>query len=489
MKLPVVGPAYQDSATDVNNQRCVNMFVATSGPEGRGEIVLVPTAGMDLIEDFGGGNPIRCLTAVGDYLYIVAGNSVIQAEINPITRVATYSTIGTMITESGSVYAAVNPTQIMWVDGSADGWIYTIGTGVFEKINDVDADFPGGVQCLFLDGYFIVNQPDSGKFFVSALNDGRSWDPLDVATAENSTDNLIGMGASKGDLWLFGEKSVEIWYNAANPTGSPFSARDGLAIQTGCGAASSIVAIDDLLIWLDNRGYIVQSAISPFVRSNNSGYDLQIISTEALTAAIKGYALTTDAVAFGYNDRGHLMYQITFPTAQKTWVYDYTSKMWHERSYYSQYADREEEHLAQYGTVYKSITIAGGHRGGKIYAMDPEVYTDDGEIIRRIRVTSPQNIETWLFAIDQLELRMESGTAPQSGTYTDPQITMRYSIDGGHTWSYHLSRSIGAAGQYAKMISWNRLGIGREWMFEFTVSAPIKFKIIDAHVRISKEEL
>lgn len=494
MKLNLCGPSYKHPSIDVNNQRCINMFPVSAGPNGRGasnpnnkeKWVLMSTAGLSLLVDLG-TNPVRAMKTFYDSTYVVTGSSVYKLTVNSITKTATSSLIGTMTSSSGTVYMAANPTQIMIVDGTTKGYIYTPGSGVFQEITASDADFTGGGQVVFNHGYFIVNDPDTGLFYFSALNNGLSWDPLDVGTAESSTDNIVGMGISKGELWVIGEESTEIWYDAGNAApGSPFSTRVGLEIQIGCGAADSIVEFNDLLIWLDNRGYIVQSAVSPFIRSNNSGYDLQIISDEAITSEILSYETRSDAIAMAYNDRGHLMYQITFPSAQKTWVYDYTTKAWHEREYFDDYVEDLRHHLGQFCCQSGTLTLMAGIRDGKVYLSSSDYLDDNGVLIRAKRV-SPlfyDEEDFRLVAIDRLDLRM----GIPNTIADDEQISLRYSIDGGHTWSQYLSRSICPNDRFGDPITWNRLGNGREWIFELTVASNVPWSIIDATVRPSELE-
>ncbi len=62
----------------------------------------------------------------------------------------------------------------------------------------------------------------------------------------------------------------------------------------------------------------------------------------------------------------------------------------------------------------------------------------------------------------------------------DPQITMRYSDDGGKTWSNTFSRSMGRMGEYSARIYWNRLGTGRDRVFEFTGSDAVKVVLTGA---------
>ncbi len=488
MKLPICGPSYKHVSIDVNNQRCLNLFPVSAGPDGRGETVLLPTPGVLEVADLSVSNGIRQLKTVGSSVYVVVGPSVYKLELNYVTRTVTNTTLlGSIGTSVGTVYIDANPAQVIFVDGSTEGYIYTVSSGSFAAI--ADTDFIGGTQVKFIDSYFVVNQPNTGVLQFSDQNDGTVWDAADVGTAESNTDNIIGLGVSKGELWVFGTRTTEIWYNAGNLTGAPFSPRDGLEIQIGCGAADSIVEIDDLLIWLDNRGFIVQSAVSPFIRSNNSGYDLKIISDEALTADILSYERRDDAIACSYNYKGHLMYQISFPTAKKTWVFDYTTKAWHERSYYNSFVQEHEHHLFQYATILDSLHIVAGIRNGKVYLSDERYLDDNGEDIRRIRST-PISYDPELYklvAIDSLDIRLETGRAEP--TDREPQVSMRYSHDGGHTWSDYMNRSFGAIGEYAKPIRWNRLGIGREWMFEFSIVEPVKFSIIDANVSHTDVEI
>ena len=485
MKLPINGPAYQHYVPDANTQRCLNWFLAPAGEGGIGDNVLVQTEGLSLLEDLG-GNPMRCLETVGDYVYTVVGSSVYRLDINDGTETCDALLIGTLGTSSGNVSMASNPTQIMWVDGSTTGYIYTIASGVFETINSVDADFPGGGQVAFLGGYFITFVPGTATLWASALNNGKNWDPLDVATAESNTDPIVGLRVSKGDLWVIGTRTTEIWYNAGNPTGFPLSPRTGLELQIGCTSPWSIVQINDLLMWVDNRGYVVKSNVSPFVRSSNSGYTLDIVSTEVLSAEWLAYYRLDDAIAMTYNTRGHLMYQVTFPTAKKTWVYDYSTQVWHERSYYSVYETTHQHHLAQFYTRFGRLHLVGGLRNGKLYMSKPTYYTDNEAPIYRVRTTSPQREEkdAALIGVSSLELRLLSGYAPQG---TNPQMVLRYSNNGGHTWSSALPRSIGRTGEYAKSITWNRLGTAREWVLEFTMSDAVNCSILSGTVQTTLE--
>ncbi len=477
--IPLINPSIKSESVDASYQRCLNMYMVAAGDSARSKNVLMPTSGLIEIVDLGGA-ACRGIITVGDYTYVVRDSDVYRLVINTYTRTATATLLGTIGTASGVVKFASNPTQIILVDGSTIGYIITISTGSLAAI--ADADFVGGSSVTFCDGYFFYNQPNTAYLRCSASNDGTSWDATDVATVESKPDNLVGLAVNKGEIWAFGSDTVEVWYDAANAVGLPFSPRIGSEIDIGCASLGSIVEMNNAIIWLDSRGYVVQSQISAYIRNQSSGYDLQIISTESLQSEMATYAVISDAVATSYLERGHLIYQITFPTEHKTWCYDCTTGTWFERGTYSEFYGEIREHLVQYCTRYNNNNICCGNLSGKIYIMSGDLYDDNGLAIRRIHVSAPIHSESRAIAVSSLILRMGSGMATVTGDGSTPQVSLRYSNDGSHTWSDYLARDMGDIGEYGRPISWNRLGIAREWVFELTITEPIMFSIIEGSI-------
>lgn len=472
MELKITGPAYEHSSLDVNRQKCVNMFPTQGDLENQAVSALLPTAGLHLLGEIGSVEAIRAVIRFDAFLYIVADDKFYKMTFNEEALSATFSELGTLSTRSGVVSWARNPTQIMLVDGSPYGYIHTVSTDTFQAI--ADNDFTGGSTVVFMDGYFVYNTPNASTMFTTAVNDGTVVSALDVATAEGSPDKLVGLAVDKRELWAFGEKSVEIWYNSANPTGFPFTRREGAFIDQGCGAKHSILNFDNTLMWLDDRGYIVRA----------NGYQPQVVSSEAISQEIRSYSKIDDAVAYKHTDRGHLFYVITFPTANKTWAYDATTGAWHERAFFGQ-NDSFERDLVSSHVNYNQFDIVGSRSSGKVFLLGEKYYTHGDDPIHRVRVTQHERMELQQIGIPSLELHMEAGKGNITGAGSDPQVMMRYSNDGGYTWSHELWRSSGKIGEYAKRIRWNRLGTAREWLFEFRIVEPIEFALISAYIEIS----
>lgn len=91
----------------------------------------------------------------------------------------------------------------------------------------------------------------------------------------------------------------------------------------------------------------------------------------------------------------------------------------------------------------------------------------------------------WLYYA-LLELDIESGVGLESGQGSDPQIMLRWSDDGGHTWSNEHWVSAGKIGKYQQRAIWNKLGRARDRVFEISMSDPVKWVIIGARLNITK---
>jgi hypothetical protein len=69
-----------------------------------------------------------------------------------------------------------------------------------------------------------------------------------------------------------------------------------------------------------------------------------------------------------------------------------------------------------------------------------------------------------------------------------PQVMLRWSDDGGHTWSNSYARDCGQAGAYNTRVKWDRLGQSRDRVYEISMSDPIPWRIVDAYLFTSPED-
>src|SRR5215469_18794550 len=101
----------------------------------------------------------------------------------------------------------------------------------------------------FMDGYFLVLINNSRAFQISALEDGTSWDPLDVGERSEGSDNVQAMKRNHREIWFMGTKTTEVWYDSGDPD-FPFAPIQGVFIEQGCaGSGFTLQRLDNTLIW------------------------------------------------------------------------------------------------------------------------------------------------------------------------------------------------------------------------------------------------
>jgi len=328
----------------------------------------------------------------------------------------------------------------------------------------------------------VFNEPDSQKVWVTSLLDGLSVDPLDFASTEGSPDGLVAINVDHREAWMFGTDSIEVWYDAGLAD-FPLTRIQGAFNEIGCVAAFSVAKLDNGLFWLgtDARGQGI------VYRAN--GYTGQRVSTHAIEYAIAQYRDISDAVAYTYQQEGHAFYVLTFPTGNATWVYDVATQAWHERAGW--YNGSFTRHRSNCQCNYEGNTIVGDFENGNIYKMTLNVYADNDQPQKWLRswraLPSGQN-NLKRTAHHSLQLDCESGTGLANGQGDDPQVMLRWSDDGGHTWSNEHWSPMGKIGAYYQRVFWRRLGMTlklRDRVYEVSGTDPVKVAIMGAELILS----
>ena len=472
MKTPILGSAYVARSVNAADNRMVNLFPEVIPEGGKESGFLQRAPGMRTLATVGTG-PIRGLWSFGGSLYVVSATQLYKVNSSYVPTL-----IGS-VSGSGPVSMSDNGTQL-FIACNGPSYIYNASTSAFAQITD--PDFPGAVTVGYLDGSFVFIQPNSQLVWVTSLLDGTSIDPLDFASAEGAPDGLVSMIVDHREVWLYGNNSVEVWYDSGGAD-FPLSRIQGAFNEIGCAATYSVAKLDNGLFWLaaDARG---QGMV---YRAN--GYTGQRISTHAVEWQIQQYGTISDAIAYTYQQDGHSFYVLTFPTAGKTWVYDVSTQAWHERAGFD--SGSFTRHRSNCQAAFNNEIIVGDFETADIYAFDMEVFADGGNIQKWLRswraIPSGQNTLKRT-AHHSLQLDCETGAFFDPGLMainSQPQIMLRWSDDGGHTWSNEHWQSTGAYGDYKKRVYWRRLGMTlklRDRVYEISGTDPVKVEILGAEL-------
>jgi hypothetical protein len=501
MKTPILGSSYVARSTNAADSRMVNLYPEINAEGGKEAAFLNRTPGLELIISAGEG-PVRGMWAFGGYGYIVSGVKLFKVDTNwQFRQIGVVDGLGpvSMVDNGVQLFIACNPS----------GFIYDSQTDIFSPI--ADPDFPGAVTVGFLDGYFVFNEPNSQRIWVTALQNGLLVDPLDFASAEGSPDDLLSLIVDHREVWLFGTNTVEVWYNAGLPD-FPLARIQGAFNEIGCAAAYSVAKADNGLFWLgaDARGNGIVY--------RSKGYAGERISTHAIEWQIQQYAIISDAIGYTYQQDGHTFYVLTFPSANATWVYDVATQAWHERAAWED--DQFKRHRSNCQMTYNEKILVGDYENGNVYAFNLDVYTDNGAVQKWLRSwralpTGANNLKRT--AQHTLQLDCKSGVGLNGSAFFDPddlliteddnniiteagdkiaivvdyvrganpRAMLRWSDDGGNTWSNEHWKTLGRIGAYGYRVFWRRLGMTmkiRDRVYEISGTDPVEIVINGAEL-------
>src|SRR5262249_2874243 len=330
-------------------------------------------------------------------------------------------------------------------------------------------------QVGMLDGFFIAFDPTTGRMYLSNNADGLTWDPTQFAQRSAAADSWRAMIVVPPDVWLIGQRSGDVWYDAGNFP-FPLAPRQGLTYKYGIIAPHSLAAIGSSVFWIS------QNELGAGIVVRTVGYQPQRISTFAVENALMRYtrdSRISDAEALVYQGQGHEYYVLSFPTANATWCYDATVNKWHQRGYWNVPANQFDIWKPRVACSVEGQRLTGDRTSATIAKMDIAYGTElDGSAIRRVRRTPGMFSQLRQLPIRVLEAYLENRLGLQSGQGSDPIGMWRSSNDGGRTWGNERRGQSGRVGQYRTRVRFWRMGLPRDRVDECSVSDPIPWRVL-----------
>jgi len=357
----------------------------------------------------------------------------------------------------------------------------------FSVLPATDGAFTGASSVDVVDNYFVYNRPHTQQYASSDLLSPITYG-LAFASKFTGPDDLVSLIVDHGQIYLLGEKTSEVWADVGTFP-FPFQRIPGASSQHGIAAEFSMARFGNSFAYVsrNDRGQAV------VVQMN--GYFPQRISTHAVENTLVNQNIS-DAVAYTYQLEGHECYVVTFPSLELTWVYDGSTQMWHKWLWCDN-QNNYKRHRSNCSAFFQGQVLVGDYENGQIYRLDPNNYTDNGQHIRRMRRCPHLVADFQRQYFDELQIQFQPGVGLQ-GIETfplgdndigiNPQAMLRWSNDGGSTWSNEHWAGIGKVGKYQNRIIWRRLGQARDRIYEVVVTDPVKAVIISANLKASVGE-
>jgi hypothetical protein len=329
-----------------------------------------------------------------------------------------------------------------------------------------DSDLPSPISVDYVSGYFAF-LTSTGLIYCTGLNDV-TVDALSFTRAQRREGGAVRGVTFRDEFYAFKVDSCEVYRDVGT---SPFPLGFVTLIPVGLISIGAIAgAISgaqsgwaDALLWAANDFTV--RMLAP-----GGGYAPQVVSKpwvsrrlEALSPAQR-QALT----AFVTMSGGHQFWHLA--TDAWTIVYDVTTGQWHERTAADGLRWRAEQ-----SARFNDEWVVGDFELGAVYSVSETARRDHDTVIRGLIESHAMVPFPGAGNCPRADFLFTAGVGQVDGedpVQTDPRVWISWSNDAGGRWSNPLLRSIGAAGQYGKLVTVNRTGDfgpqGRKWRVEFS---------------------
>ncbi len=377
----------------------------------------------------------------------------------------------------GEVTYGINPrivsanNQLVIVSGGTL-YVYPLGGPLttVQFFDDGVSPLPSFSSVAVLYNIFIFTVAGSNQFFFSSVGDATIINAANFSAAQTSPDPIIEVQVLAEEIYFFKPKAVEIWDYTGSLT-APFALSQGRTYSRGCASQGTVVTnMDNGLFWVGDDMSVYRSGNVPEKIST------PYIDDRLQYAGANGIA---EATAYYLGIEGHSFYILNLPSINTTFAYDASVKEWSVWGSYNPY-DADPTLYLGYCSAGQTSTelFIGSYKDGNVYLVDSYNYTDAGQTLSCV-VAGAILMDSDKIRCNNVSIQCVRGL----GSYVQSAIVkMRYSDDGGHTWSSWLQGQIGYTGDYSWKATWRYLGTmhqpGR--YFEWCASDNVPFTIESA---------
>ena len=432
MQIPYGIGAYSRQRGNLPPLRLVNMFVERS-QSNQDQIVLQSRFGIEPDGVYGSG-PIKAVMQKdgvfnGDR-FVLSGNEFYRG-----------STLLGNVDGGGVGFISASNLEVLVTAGQS---LYS-----YNGVDFVRVDFPDDAavtSIIHTAGYFIATRKDSDSWYFSGVLDGRSWDGLDYATAESEPDQILDITEIDGVLFFLGTESIEPW-GSTGDANLPFSLIQQRNFKQGIISTGCVVSVDNTFFWVGRDAIVYRNGEVP-----------QAIADDAIVEASKA---SNSHSLYVLNDERHKFVCLRLDTV--TYAYDVTSGQWCE--------------FASYGrSNFRVVAGMGDDTTGTVWGWSD--YDDDGAILERRFMAGVELQQTAIVSNCRIECEV-GGTRFLASQYAEPILELRFSDDGGRTWTDWEPESLGPQGDYRRRVEWRALGMfdAPGFLLEGRLTDPISFRV------------
>jgi hypothetical protein len=340
-----------------------------------------------------------------------------------------------------------------------------------KKLTDAAAPQKATHLAIF-DTYMIANQTGTQKIEYSKVGTPTVFD-AEFATAEAQSDDIVFVGVGWDEIAAFGKTTQEFFYDDGV---TPFVPKPGAIIQEGCIAPYSVKLIDNAWFFLNHERRVMRV----------NGRQPVTLSVP-IDKVLSGLTTITDAIGDELTVGGRTFYILTFPTDNRTIVYDYAQNEWcGEWGSWNQAFQRYDRWR---GNCVLSVPewnthFVGDYSNGNIYKASLTKYQDGTDTIRSAWLTGniDHGTSLWKRSI-RLRLRIKRGDG-DINTEESPVLMIRWRDNGNKAWGNTLNIDLGKQGENEFYKEFGPLGRYRSRQYEVSITDNIPLTLISVEENV-----
>lgn len=488
MKLDLLGGSYAQKYADISTQRCINWYPVYFNPKEKtnSQLALYPTPGLTQYYNIAGrysrGGLVARTTKYSRAFCIVDQT---LWEILSNHSVINRGTLSNIPMAPSKCFFKVNGNQEVYIGQGTAGYVYNMDTDTLVQITD--ADFPGNftpaatiTSVEYLDGYLFVVA--NGQVYFSDANSFLNWTGSQVYHPTIRAAGTIAVAAFRDKLYNFSSETIEPYFED-NST-AIWARYPSSVIYTGALHANVVSSYDNGIVFAgksregETHIYMLTSESLKSISQNDPSIQWRINQKPQLLSEAWSYIQKTKD--------GKEIFRLFIPELKTTLVYDITSDEWYEQQSLSPSIDSDGNFnynvfRGMHYISYAGMNLYQDYYSGKLLLEDYTVQTEDSILIRRRR-TSPTYTEEYKnISVSNFELDATRGVGISSGQGVTPILMLETSINGGRTYSQPRNLPLSSIGDYLYRSRLQKMGTGRAWAIQMTITDPIDLMIQNAY--------
>lgn len=477
--FPFCGPTNLMASPVQDAQRAINLFVDPGIASSKSRLGLKGRPGLASFSNPSAGtnSPVHSLWAGAGRLFASVGDHVY--EIN---------NAGGVITDYGGGIGSADANATPFQSNGVQLLVCSPTNGQVLNVNPVGPALNvvfNGSAIEYLDGFFIsiakgasLVGANPNQVNVSANGDGTTWPALSYFIETSAADLIVQLCVLNGLLYIFGQRTVRVWYDAGNAI-QPLARVSGGVINVGCLASQSVVKFSNSIMWLGANDYgqpqvFQMQGMNP-VPVSTPAIEFMIQNCHLFNANAYAASLSYSQ-AYAYQESGHTFYVLNIVNVAGgylpviTLVYDLTTRMWHERTYGSAVPGCFAN-VQNFSAVGSPTMFVGDANSGKIYYQSDQYAADVAAAIIYTRIAPHTGSENRFFTYSRFELDIDPQVNSGAGTIAP---VLDYSNNGGRSFlgfNFPLAQAANdsAPGAFQRFYA-NQLGHSRDRVFKVSIT-------------------